>query len=169
MKKIKNKKKNKQKLAHITNQASKTIGSPSCSTIGLLHSIQSDYVISYRQVKPKLSPYTLYIFLLVCYEVTSPPTSVTPISKQFTQSVKALIQQTPSHPFLSVTAMRSMLQSPNGPENVLHEIFYNFRKGGYVFLVSVFSWFVSRMTQKLLNWFPLNLDGGWVTVQLGPL
>lgn len=42
--------------------------------------------------------------------------------------------------------------------------------GGYVFAgVSLLvGWFINRITHKLLNRLPPNLDGGWVSAQSGP-
>ena len=43
------------------------------------------------------------------------------------------------------------------------------KQGGCVFCLCPFaSWFVNRITQKVLNRFPWNLDGGWVPVQNRP-
>ena len=50
--------------------------------------------------------------------------------------------------------------------------FYNLRQWGYVFHPVYICWlvgrFVSRMTRKLLNRFPQNLDWGWVPAQNRP-
>lgn len=40
--------------------------------------------------------------------------------------------------------------------------------GGWLVCSLVVIWLVSMITQKLLNRFPLNLDGGWISVQKTP-
>lgn len=39
---------------------------------------------------------------------------------------------------------------------------------GWLVCSLVVIWLVSMITQKLLNRFPLNLDGGWISVQKTP-
>lgn len=51
--------------------------------------------------------------------------------------------------------------------NTSARICITFRQVGHVFTMSV-CWFVTRITRKLLNWFPRNLNEGWVSVQNRP-